>query len=188
MVEMLEMAAILHSATRRSLIVLVLDEIGRVAPAPTTASRSPAPSWNTCTIRRAGVAARSSPPTTMSCTALADLLPRVRNERMDALEEGDRVVFLRRIVPGGADRSYGIHVAGLAGMPARRGAPRDRDPARFGRAAARPPRVGLSARVRPNRPNSNSLFGAPDPLVVEELKALDVESLSPLERSPNSTN
>src|SRR5699024_47018 len=50
-------------------------------------------------------------------TELAEVLPRVVNYRVDVLEEGDEVIFLHRVVPGGADRSYGIHVARLAGMP-----------------------------------------------------------------------
>jgi DNA mismatch repair protein MutS len=44
-------------------------------------------------------------------------LPRVRNLNMAVAEEGDRVVFLHKVIPGGADRSYGVHVAQLAGMP-----------------------------------------------------------------------
>src|SRR5690606_6569359 len=50
-------------------------------------------------------------------TELEQILPRVRAYRMDVLEEGDQVVFLRQVVRGGADRSYGIHVAQLAGIP-----------------------------------------------------------------------
>ncbi|MBO0743869.1 MAG: DNA mismatch repair protein MutS, partial [Candidatus Dormibacteraeota bacterium] len=50
-------------------------------------------------------------------TALADRLPRVRNQRVEVQEEGDTIRFLHRVVPGGADRSYGIHVAALAGLP-----------------------------------------------------------------------
>ena len=50
-------------------------------------------------------------------TSLAESLTRVRNARVEVEEEGDRVTFLHRIVPGGADRSYGIHVAKLAGIP-----------------------------------------------------------------------
>ena len=50
-------------------------------------------------------------------TVLADTRPHVENLRMEVLEEGERVVFLRRVIPGGADRSYGIHVAELAGLP-----------------------------------------------------------------------
>ena len=45
---------------------------------------------------------------------------------MDVLEEGDEIVFLHRVVPGGADRSYGIHVADLAGIPKRSSAARGR--------------------------------------------------------------
>jgi DNA mismatch repair protein MutS len=51
-------------------------------------------------------------------TALAQSLPRVRNQSVAVTEQEGRVVFLHRIVDGGADRSYGIHVAELAGMPA----------------------------------------------------------------------
>jgi DNA mismatch repair protein MutS len=50
-------------------------------------------------------------------TALAQSLPRVRNQSVAVTEQEGRVVFLHRIVDGGADRSYGIHVAELAGMP-----------------------------------------------------------------------
>ena len=180
MVEMLEMAAILNSATRRSLIVL--DEIGRGTSTYDGLSIARAVSEYIHNTPRLGC--RTLFATHYhELTALADILPRVQNERMDVLEEGDRVVFLRRVVPGGADRSYGIHVAGLAGMPravVRRAGEiladleggGERAPRRTGgrRAApvAAPPQFQLS------------LFGAPDP-VVEELRALDVESLSPLE-------
>jgi DNA mismatch repair protein MutS len=51
-------------------------------------------------------------------TGLAESLPRVRNQSVAVTEQDGRVVFLHRIVDGGADRSYGIHVAELAGMPA----------------------------------------------------------------------
>ena len=51
-------------------------------------------------------------------TELAATLPRVRNYNVAVTEQDGRVVFLHRIVDGGADRSYGIHVAELAGMPA----------------------------------------------------------------------
>jgi DNA mismatch repair protein MutS len=179
MVEMLEMAAILNSATRRSLIVL--DEIGRGTSTYDGLSIARAVTEHIHNTPRLGC--RTLFATHYhELTALADLLPRVHNERMDVLEEGDRVVFLRRVVAGGADRSYGIHVAGLAGMPravVRRageilaefeggGEPAPRRAA--GRRAATPPPPQFQL----------SLFGAPDP-VVDELRALDVESLSPLE-------
>jgi DNA mismatch repair protein MutS len=179
MVEMLETAAILHQATRRSLIVL--DEIGRGTS-----------TYDGLSIARAVVEYIHNTPR-LGCrtlfathyhelTALEGLLPRVCNERMDVLEEGDRVVFLRRVVPGGADRSYGIHVAQLAGLP--RAVVR-----RAGEVLAELEQGGGKAtggRARraapaPQPPTFQlSLFGVTHP-AVEELRALDVESLSPLE-------
>jgi DNA mismatch repair protein MutS len=179
MVEMLEMASILHSATRRSLIVL--DEIGRGTSTYDGLSIARAVTEHIHNTPRLGC--RTLFATHYhELTALAGVLPRVHNERMDVLEEGDRVVFLRRVVPGGADRSYGIHVAGLAGMPravVRRATEILADLEGDGGKAA--PRRGHRAAPQPAAPQFQlSLFGVPDP-VVEELRALDVESLSPLE-------
>ena len=112
MVEMLELANILHHATPRSLVLL--DEIGRGTS-----------TWDGLAIARAVVeylhnSSRLGCRTLFAThfhelTSLADHLPGVFCARMDVLEEGDRVVFLHRVVPGGADRSYGVHVAELAG-------------------------------------------------------------------------
>ena len=114
MVEMLEFANILHHATPRSLVLL--DEIGRGTS-----------TWDGLAIARAVVeylhnSSRLGCRTLFAThfhelTSLADHLPGVFCARMDVLEEGDRVVFLHRVVPGGADRSYGVHVAELAGVP-----------------------------------------------------------------------
>jgi len=114
MVEMLETANILNHATPRSLIVL--DEIGRGTS-----------TYDGMAIARAiveyihnseGLGCKTLFATHYhELTELAEILPRVRTYRMDVLEEGDRVIFLRQVVPGGADRSYGIHVARLAGIP-----------------------------------------------------------------------
>ncbi len=179
MVEMLEMAAILNSATRRSLIVL--DEIGRGTSTYDGLSIARAVTEHIHNTPRLGC--RTLFATHYhELTALADILPRVHNERMDVLEEGDRVVFLRRVVPGGADRSYGIHVAGLAGMPravVRRAGEILADLEGGGERAPR--RTGGRRVPTPVAPQFQlSLFGVPDPLI-EELRALDVESLSPLE-------
>ncbi len=114
MVEMVETATILNSCTPRSL--LVLDEIGRGTS-----------TYDGVAIAQAIVEHLHDTPRRAARTifathyhelnALADLLPRVRNARMNVLEEGDEVVFLRKVVAGGADKSYGIHVAMLAGLP-----------------------------------------------------------------------
>jgi DNA mismatch repair protein MutS len=115
MVEMLETAAILRGATRRSLILF--DEVGRGTS-----------TYDGLAIARAvveylhalpGRAAKTLFATHYhEMTALAESLPRVRNQSVAVTEQDGRVVFLHRIVDGGADRSYGIHVAELAGMPA----------------------------------------------------------------------
>ena len=93
---------------------------------------------------------------------------------MDVLEEGDRVVFLHRVVPGGADRSYGIHVADLAGIPkavvsrARALLTELESAQRGGRAGTREP----AAQLR--------FIEEPDP-AIERLKGLDVDQLTPIE-------
>jgi DNA mismatch repair protein MutS len=114
MVEMSEVACILHQATSRSLVVL--DEIGR----GTSTYDGMAIAW-------AVVEQIHNDPRLGSRTLfathyhelvdLAENLPRVANFHVAAAEEGGRVVFLRRVLPGGTDRSYGIHVAQVAGLP-----------------------------------------------------------------------
>jgi DNA mismatch repair protein MutS len=114
MVEMVETASILNQATSRSLAVL--DEIGRGTS-----------TYDGLAIARS-VAEHIHNSPKLGCktlfathyhemTELADQLPRAHNLRVDVAEEGGEVVFLHQIVPGGADRSYGVHVARLAGMP-----------------------------------------------------------------------
>ncbi|MFN8522050.1 MAG: DNA mismatch repair protein MutS [Chloroflexota bacterium] len=115
MVEMIETAAILRSATPSSL--LVLDEIGRGTS-----------TFDGIAVARSVVEhihnTRALGCRTLFAThyhelaELADELPGVSALRVDVLEHGDSVVFLHRVVEGAADRSYGIHVARLAGMPA----------------------------------------------------------------------
>ncbi len=114
MVEMEETAFILNHATSRSLIVL--DEIGRGTS-----------TYDGLAIARAVVEYIHNSPRLGAktlfathyheLTELEKLLPRVRNYNVAVAEDGEKVVFLHKIVPGGADRSYGIHVARLAGLP-----------------------------------------------------------------------
>jgi DNA mismatch repair protein MutS len=171
MVEMIETAAILRSATPRSLIVF--DEVGRGTS-----------TYDGLAIARSVVEYLHTRPERAAktlfathyheMTALASTLGRVRNFNVAVAEQEGRVVFLHRIVPGGADRSYGVHVAELAGMPApvvQRA--RDVLASLEQRPKARP-RAGSDA--QPALP----LLAAPSE-VEADLAALDLDSLTPLE-------
>jgi DNA mismatch repair protein MutS len=171
MVEMAETAAILRQASGRSLVIL--DEIGRGTS-----------TYDGMSIAQSVVEHIHEAPH-LNCrtlfathfhelTVLAERLPRVHNARVEVVEEGDGVTFLHRIVPGGADRSYGIHVARLAGVPA----------GVLLRARQ------LLAELERERPVAGSGIDAPDQLslgiavpehpVVAELAQLDIEGLTPI--------
>ena len=116
MVEMTEMANILNNATNRSL--LILDEIGRGTS--TFDGLSIAWAVTEYISRKENIGARTLFATHYhELTELEGRLPGVMNYRVKVLEQGDDVVFLRKIEKGGADESYGIHVAKLAGVPAK---------------------------------------------------------------------
>jgi DNA mismatch repair protein MutS len=114
MVEMVETANILNHASVRSL--LILDEIGR----GTSTYDGISIAWavveyihNHPRLRAKTLFATHY----HELTELAGILPHVRNYNVAVTEEGDKVIFQHRIIPGSADRSYGIHVAQLAGIP-----------------------------------------------------------------------
>jgi DNA mismatch repair protein MutS len=114
MVEMIETARLLNGSTKRSL--LILDEVGRGTS-----------TYDGLAIARAVIEFIHNNPRlncrTLFAThyheliALPNILPRCRNFNVAVSERGDQVVFLHKVVPGGADQSYGVHVAQLAGMP-----------------------------------------------------------------------
>ena len=115
LVEMQETANILNHATPRSLIVL--DEIGR----GTSTFDGVSIAWAVAEYlhQQPSVKAKTLFATHYhELTDLALTMPGCRNYNIQVREQGDRIVFLRKIVPGGSDKSYGIHVAQLAGMPA----------------------------------------------------------------------
>jgi DNA mismatch repair protein MutS len=174
LVEMLETAQLLTQSTRRSL--LILDEVGRGTS--TYDGMALAQAIIEYVHNHPKLGARTLFATHYhELTELAEVLPRVRNFRMDVREEGKDVYFLHRVVPGGADRSYGIHVARLAGIPraiTRRAEEILRDLERGDRR-----RTGRSAESALEVVQL-SFFGGPNP-VLEELKSLDLLSLSPLE-------
>jgi len=114
MVEMQETAAILHAATSRSLVVL--DEIGR----GTATFDGLSIAW--AVAEHLATNPKARPKTLFAThyhelTDLADSLPGVVNAHVAAREWKDDIIFLRKIVPGRSDRSYGIQVARLAGLP-----------------------------------------------------------------------
>jgi DNA mismatch repair protein MutS len=178
MVEMLETASILHNATPRSLVIL--DEIGRGTS-----------TYDGLAIARAVVEYLHSHAERAAKTLfathyhelveLASFLPRVRNYNVAVTEEGGRVVFLRKIVPGGSDRSYGIHVAELAGLP--RAVVQRAAEVLSSLEATHDGRTASAGRGQPRRRSPAEqlpLFGTRSPLL-EELAALDVDSLTPLQ-------
>jgi DNA mismatch repair protein MutS len=112
MVEMVETANILRHASERSL--LLLDEVGR----GTSTFDGLAIAWAVCEHVHDQLAARCLFATHYhQLTDLADSLPAARNLNVAVREWGDEIVFLHRIDEGGTDRSYGIHVGRLAGLP-----------------------------------------------------------------------
>ena len=114
MVEMTEVAEMLRSATSRSL--LILDEIGRGTSTYDGMSIARAV-LERCADRRILGARTLFATHYHELTELADTLPGAVNYNVAVKARGEEIVFLRKIVPGGADRSYGIEVARLAGLP-----------------------------------------------------------------------
>jgi DNA mismatch repair protein MutS len=171
MVEMVEMANILHHATPRSLVIL--DEVGRGTS-----------TYDGVSIAWAVVEYIHNHPELQAktlfathyheLTQLAELLPGVRNYNVAVSEADGQVVFLHRIIPGASDRSYGIHVAQLAGLP-RPIVQRANEILRQLEATA-----GEAVKVDPQMPRQLSLFPATNPLL-DELDRLDINTLSPIE-------
>jgi DNA mismatch repair protein MutS len=173
MVEMTETAAILHHATSRSL--LVLDEIGR----GTSTYDGLSLAWaiveyihNHPRLRAKTLFATHY----HELTDLAALLPGVRNYNVAVAEDeaNDRVVFLHQIVPGAADRSYGIHVAQLAGLPRPVIARAQEILRELEASGGRAVRLDGAAAVQ------MALFPEASPLL-EELRQLDLNALMPVE-------
>lgn len=174
MVEMVETAQILHQATPQSLVVL--DEVGRGTS--TFDGMAIARAVVEFLHNRKEVAARTLFATHYhELTALADILPRVRNAHVAVHEDGNDVVFEHRIVPGPSDRSYGVHVARLAGLPAAVVSRAENLLAEF--EASRPTGGQPLADSNPQPAFQPALFG-PSP-VEEALRAIDVDGITPIE-------
>ncbi len=196
LVEMHEAASILNNATSKSLVLL--DEIGR----GTSTFDGLSIAWAMTEHLHSG--APQKPRTLFAThyhelTELEAILPRVQNFNVAVQEHGDKVIFLRKIVPGGCDHSYGIHVAQMAGLPPQVIARAKEVLARLEendltltKSTARASRrrklfgdqptlfVNHESRTTNHEPASQPSPPPPHP-VLEEIKALDVSQLTPLE-------
>ena len=179
MVEMIETANILRHATEHSLVIL--DEVGR----GTATFDGLSLAWAIVEYLH-----ENGRPKTLfathyhELTELAALLPRVVNRTMAVKEWDERIVFLRRVVPGSADKSYGLHVARLAGLP----------PAVVERAAeilanleaqeydlaGRPRLARGSAPAAAADAAQLTLFAPPEQVVAALLRDVDLDQLAPL--------
>ena len=175
MVEMVETAAILNHATPRSLIIL--DEIGRGTS-----------TYDGLAIARA-VAEHIHNDPKLGCktlfathyhelTQMAETLPRVRNYNVAVSEDNGQVVFLRRIVPGGADKSYGVHVARLAGIP---GSVVNRAWEYLELLEGNAEDGTAKRSSRRGEPHQQLPLMQMTPAAIEELLSIDVSSITPLE-------
>jgi DNA mismatch repair protein MutS len=172
MVEMTEAANILNNATPRSFIIL--DEIGRGTSTYDGLSIAWAvaefihnhPELGTKTLFATHY---------HELVDLAGILPRVKNFNVAVAEEGDKVIFLHKIVPGGTDRSYGIHVAQLAGLPKSVIVRAQEVLAELESHASKKTKVS-----RREASLQIPLF-LKDSLLADEIARLDIDSMSPLE-------
>jgi DNA mismatch repair protein MutS len=171
MVEMVETANILRHCTPRSLVIL--DEIGR----GTSTYDGLAIAWSVIEFLHNHPERRA---TTLFAThyheliQLADKLPHVRNYNVAVSEDTGSVVFLHKVIPGGADRSYGIHVAQLAGLPS----------AVVHRAQDILKQLEdgtLQVQQSQFKPVETLPMFVTEPPVLTRLKAIDPDSMSPLE-------
>ncbi|HWX92592.1 MAG TPA: DNA mismatch repair protein MutS [Terriglobales bacterium] len=176
MVEMTETAAILHTATARSLILL--DEVGR----GTATYDGLAIAWAAVEYLHARTRAKTLFATHyFELTELADLLSGVKNYHVSVKETGGGIVFLRKVEPGAADRSYGIEVAKLAGLP-NEVIERAREVlAEHENAERRLTGHLASDESRPAPPAQLTIFTPISQPVLEKLREVDLNRLTPLE-------
>jgi DNA mismatch repair protein MutS len=174
MVEMTETAAILHTATARSLILL--DEVGR----GTSTYDGLAIAWAAVEYLHARVHAKTLFATHyFELTELAQQLSGVKNYHVSVKETGGGIVFLRKVEPGAADRSYGIEVAKLAGLP-NEVVVRAREVLAEHESAEREVTGHLSPGATP-APTQLTIFTPISQPVLEKLREVDLNRLTPLE-------
>jgi DNA mismatch repair protein MutS len=179
MVEMTETANILNNATARSLVIL--DEVGR----GTSTFDGVALAWAATEHIARGIGCRTLFATHYhELTELAEILKGVANFNVAVREWQDQVVFLHKIVAGGTDKSYGVHVARLAGVP-KEVVDRAREILAELEAAhldpSGKPRIASAAPGPSVRTVQLTLFEGAGSAIVEELKRLDLDRMTPLE-------
>jgi len=176
MVEMSETSAILHTATRRSLVLL--DEIGR----GTSTYDGISIAWSVSEHLHNAVGCKTIFATHYhELTQLADHLVAVRNYNVQVREVGDQVLFLHRLQPGGADRSYGIEVGRLAGLPPAV-IKRATELLRLLEAEQIVPRTGRARTVATDATDSQlALFGVMTHPVVQQLRNLEPNAMTPIQ-------
>jgi DNA mismatch repair protein MutS len=182
MVEMTETARILNTATPRSLVIL--DEIGR----GTSTYDGLSLAWSVVEHIHENIGCRTLFATHYhELTDLADQLPGIANYNVAVKEWDDQVVFLHEIVPGAADKSYGIHVAQLAGVPR---SVNDRarevlamlESQHHDGAAARGQEASTNGHAAPpSGPWQMTLFATEEHPLLEEIRATDLDELTPRE-------
>jgi DNA mismatch repair protein MutS len=178
MVEMTETAVILNSATPKSLIIL--DEIGR----GTATFDGLSIAWAVMEYIQSHIHAKTIFATHYhELTELAELLPGIKNYHVAAKEAENRIVFLRTVEAGAADRSYGIEVARLAGIPARV-IQRSREILKKHEETEQQLSDNLTVRAR-RKPkivvNQLSLFTALEEELRNALREIDVDAMTPLD-------
>jgi DNA mismatch repair protein MutS len=175
MVEMTETAAILHTATARSLILL--DEVGR----GTATYDGLAIAWAAIEYLHARVRAKTLFATHyFELTELAEQLSGVKNYHVSVKETGGGIVFLRKVEPGSADRSYGIEVAKLAGLP-NEVTERAREVLAEHESVERRMTEHLTPGAEAPRAAQLTIFTALSQPVVDRLRDVDLNKLTPLE-------
>lgn len=176
MVEMTETGAICHNATNRSLVLI--DELGRgTSTYDGVALAQAVAEYLHDHVQCLTVMATHY----HELTALADRLDLCRNYRVDVAEQDGRIVFLYRVAPGGADRSYGVNVARMAGLPARVLARAEQILLRLERERPAAAAGQLSLFDLPPPPAADlERLQAAEP-VIEELAGLEVDRMTPLE-------
>jgi len=179
MVEMSEMANILHNATERSL--LIIDEIGR----GTSTFDGLSIAW--AVIEHIADRDKCGAKTLFAThyhelTELEGKLPGVKNYRVSVKEVGEDIIFLRRIVRGGADKSFGIQVARLAGLPQEVISRAKEILCELEEASIGIDHSGIINAANADAPQQITLFGPASPDdIMEELRGIDINSITPME-------